>query len=127
MQGAKPWQIAVIGAAVLAVVGVSVYSCSNSRDLGLAKEIPMVDVVTGDRFVVKVPKSGSMGIPSKHPETGNETLIPLYQDENGNWRVSERYASSVNLKALGVESSALDRASGQVRVSDKPIKTIVGE
>jgi hypothetical protein len=126
MQGAKPWQIVIIVAAVLAVVAVSVYSCKNSDDLGLAKEIPMVDVVTGDLFIVKVPKKGSMAIPMRHPETDRETLILAGPAENGFCPISERYISGLDLKGLEQDKLALDSKTKTVKVSDKAPRTITG-
>ncbi|MBS0198318.1 MAG: hypothetical protein JSR77_16315 [Planctomycetes bacterium] len=126
MRDVKPWQMILLIAAALAMTASLFYSCSHSDDLGLAKMIPMVDVVTGDRFDVKLPKSGSIGIPCKHPDTGEETLVPYFEPQPGEWTVGDKYASPFVKKGLP-KDAALDIKTRMVKFSDKPVRTIVGE
>ncbi len=127
MQGVKPWQIILMVAAVLAVIGSVLYSCSTSSDLGLSKEIPMVDVVTGDRFMVKIPKSGSLGIPCKHPDSGEMTLVPYSQGPDGGWYVSERFSASLGKNKDIASKGVVDFKTFAVKVTDKPVRNFVGE
>jgi len=127
MNGAKPWQIALLVAALLSVIVTTVYSCRYSDDLGLSKELPMIDVFSGDRFVVKIPKSGSMNIPAQNPATKESTLLPYYQDkETGTWKLSERVAGSW-VKTKNSPDLMFDPKTLVVKPSDKPIQTILGE
>lgn len=127
MRDAKPWQIVLLVLAVIAVIASTIYSFINSDDLGLANKISMVDVVTGDRYVVKVPKSGSMGIPGTNPVTKEETLVPYWKDEeSAQWKVIDRYAASV-VNARKGSKIAVDPSTWIVTFSDKEEETITPE
>lgn len=127
MRNAKPWQIVLLVLAVIAVIASTIYSLRNSDDLGLANKISMVDVLTGDRFIVKVPKSGSMGIPGTNPVTKESTLVPYWKDEeSGQWKVIDRYAASVVKKVKGAKI-AVDPSTWIVTFSDKEEETIAAQ
>jgi hypothetical protein len=123
MQGVKPWQIVLMVVAVIAMT-VSIVSSCRGQGLDLSTSIPMVDVFTGDQFVVKAPPSGSMIIPSKHPTTGEYTLIPYAPDEAGVLKVSDFYFSGIAKRTKG-KQIAVDPKTLQVTVTDKPIETII--
>jgi hypothetical protein len=127
MRNAKPWQIVLLVLAVIAVIASTIYSLRNSDDLGLSNKIPMVDVITGDRYIVKLPKSGSMEIPGINPTTKETTLLPYWKDEeSGQWKVIERYASSVVKKRKGAKL-AVDPGTWVVTFSEKEEEAITAE
>lgn len=125
IKGVKPWQIGLFVFALVAMTFSLLRSCQGD-DLGLAKQLDMVDAVSGDRFVVKIPGSGSMNVPGKNPATGELTLLPYYKDESGAFKVNDRYASPIAKKSKGT-AFAFDPKTFEVKFSDKDIQTIVGE
>lgn len=122
----KPWQIGLFAVAAIALIVSIISTLRSSGDLGLATKLEMVDIVTGDRFVVKIPGSGSMGIPGKNPQTGEATLVPYYKDETGAFKVNDRYAMPL-VKRLKGSPIAFDQSTFAVTFSDKDVQTIVGE
>jgi len=129
MRDAKPWQIVLLVVAVIAVIASTIYSLRNSDDLGLANKIYMVDAITGDRYIVKMPKSGSMEIPGINPSTGEMTLLPYLKDEEtGEWKVIERYAAPVfKKKKTSDGKTAVDTKTWVVTFSEKPEETFVAK
>jgi hypothetical protein len=125
IKGVKPWQIGLFAVALIAMTFSIMRSCQGD-ELGLAKQLDMVDAVTGDRFVVKIPGSGSMNVPGKNPATGELTLLPYYKDESGAFKVNDRYAAPIAKKSKGGTFS-FDAKTFEVKFSDKDIQTIVGE
>jgi hypothetical protein len=116
MSGAKPWQIVVIVAAIVLVIGSLAYTFSGSAPVKTASELLLVDVGTGDLFVASVRNRG-IAIPANHPETQQPTLVPVSQDEEGRWTVSRREIGA--LKTLKVSTSALvNEQTGEVRVNE---------
>ncbi len=122
----KPWQVGLFAVAGIALAVSVVFTLRGSDDLGLATRLEMVDIVTGDRFVVKIPGSGSMGIPGKNPQTGEATLVPYYQDESGAFKVNDRYAMPLVKRRKG-STFAFDQSTFAVTFSEKDVQTIVGE
>jgi hypothetical protein len=45
--------------------------------------------------VFSLNRSSINRIPAQNPETGEFTLLPIYQDENGDWQYSPRYADLI--------------------------------
>ncbi len=122
----KPWQIGLFAVSGVALIVSIVSTLRSSDDLGLATKLEMVDILTGDRFVVKIPGSGSMGIPGKNPQTGEATLVPYYQDETGAFKVNDRYAMPL-VKRLKGSAFAFDQSTFTITFSEKDVETIVGE
>lgn len=122
----RPWQIGLFAVAAIALAVSIVSTLRSSDDLGLATKLDMVDIVTGDRYVVKIPGSGSMNIPGKNPATGESTLVPYYEDETGAFKVNDRYAMPL-VKRLKGTPFAFDQSTFAVTFSDKDVQTIVGE
>jgi hypothetical protein len=122
----KPWQIGLFAVAAIALAVSIISTLRSSDDLGLATRLDMVDILTGDRYVVKIPGSGSMNIPGKNPATGESTLVPYYQDETGAFKVNDRYAMPL-VKRLKGAPFAFDQSTFAVTFSDKDVQTIVGE
>ena len=127
MQDIRPWHYGLFGAALIAMIVSALYSC-HKEELGITKDVHMVDVISGDQYLVTRPKSGSLTIPVKNPDTGTQTLIPCFVDKQGVCTVNEHYAVGFVKKpqALG-DKSALDTKTLTVKISDKPVRTIVGD
>jgi hypothetical protein len=114
MRRARPWQIVIVVAACVAV-GLSVYlALTGDRGPQINSEITLVDPSTGDVF-----RSGSRGmvIPATNPKTGQAMLIPAIH-EGDKWFVNKRYLPSID--RAGARLDALDRATGEVRVTGDP-------
>ena len=120
MKGMKPWQIAVIVAALLAV-SYTVYRSLTSDALKLSSHMTLVDITSGDLFETST-SSRSALIPEKNPDTGAFTLFPVAKDDKGVWRVSTRYLSGLDPK---VQATALvSPQTGEVRVKSTSPKSI---
>jgi hypothetical protein len=116
MAGAKPWQIVVIVAAIVMVIGSAVYMFSGRQTVNTANELMLVDVGSGDLFIASLRKRG-IALPAAHPDTQQPTLVPVSQDEEGRWVVSRRDIGA--LKNLNVNTSAfVDERTGEVRVNE---------
>lgn len=118
MSQAKPWQIAVVALGLLGGIGGVVYAVRSNPGLDLAKSILYVDAQTGELFDVVIPSNGSLGIPEKNPTTGKDTLLPVFKDDAGTWRVSDRYKGSVGTLGLKPEELAVDPKTGVAKVKE---------
>jgi hypothetical protein len=83
----KPWQIAVIAIGLIGLVGGIAFTMFSGPRIHTPDSITMLDVQTGDRFVFDTSGRRAVIVPSKHPDTGERTLLPLYE-EDGRWFVS---------------------------------------
>lgn len=118
MMHAKPWQIAVVALGLIGGVAGIVYAVRSNPGLDLAKSILYVDAQTGELFDIEIPSKGSLGVPEKNPTTGKDTLLPVFKDDSGTWRVSERYRGSVGGMGVKPEELALDAKTGVVKVKE---------
>jgi hypothetical protein len=118
MSHAKPWQIAVVALGLIGGIGGIVYSVRSNPGLDLAKSILYVDAQTGELYEIDIPSKGSLGIPEKNPSTGKDTLLPVFQDDSGSWRVSERYKSALSDMGLKPDELAVDPKTGLVKVKE---------
>ncbi|MBL9002451.1 MAG: hypothetical protein JNK25_15075 [Phycisphaerae bacterium] len=90
MRGAKPWQLIVIVASVLAMAGSVLYTCSQVPDTSSSTSMYLVDLNTGDLFEAAMPKNRPIMLPARHPVSGEENLFPALNKE-GRWFVENRY------------------------------------
>lgn len=114
----KPWQIGLFVIAIGAVA-FGAYSVLFSGRVRLADELTYVDVQTGDLFYYKIRKSAV--VPGKNPDTGNASLLPCVRTDTG-YRISKHYLTSLDI--IPVPPDAVDAATGDVKVSSKPVRTI---
>ncbi len=108
----KPWQIALIVIGLLVGVGGVAYQCSRDRVV-MADSIVLVDVATGELIRTKFPSKGSVFFPATNPSTQSPTLYPVLQ-EDSKWIIERRYIKHIPNEP---EAKALDRKSGEVRVT----------
>jgi hypothetical protein len=114
---AKPWQIVVIVAAlVIAAVSVALTLRRNDQPK-LSEDVMLVDVTTGQLW-----KAARVGIPATNPETGKQSLVSVYQDQNGRWMTSNREVAVVT--TLGVQPTAVDTSTGEVKVTSDKAKRL---
>ncbi len=118
MGSAKPWQIILFVLALLALSGGLFLSCRGG--VNLADSVLMVDVKTGDRFRFDTSGRKATGIPGKHPDTGERTLIPIVK-RDGAWYLADHYRSA--LDQIEGENAAVDMLSYEIRISDASIRS----
>lgn len=82
----KPWQIILVVVA-LGVLGFSVWRSMTSGQPELTRSVTLVDVKTGDLFELSLAGRRAAVYPEIHPDTGERTLMPVQQDENGTWKL----------------------------------------
>jgi hypothetical protein len=121
---AKPWQVVlVVAALVVACVSVVVIFRGKSP-VTLSDELTLVDVTTGELWTVSV-KGRGVGIPATNPETGVQSLISAFQDEQGRWIAGSRDMKAVG--HLGIKPAAVDPKTGEIRVAEgKPKRLRLG-
>lgn len=119
MNGAKPWQIALIAVGLLAGVGGIVWAISSMGPLETATSVILADLSTGELFEANT-AGRTVVIPMKNPITGERLLFPVAKTEDGQWKVSDRYFSSFLQRVDEKTSSATDRSSGIIQTTGEP-------
>ncbi len=120
MSNTKPWQIVVIVAACVIVVGSLVYMLTaGGKSVRTSDEITLADVTSGQLWVASV-KNRGIGIPAVNPDTGTQSLVSVYKDEDGRWIAGSRDLQAV--RNLGIQSKAVDPRTGEVQVTGEPRK-----
>ena len=115
----KPWQIVVIVVALIGVAVLTVRSCiSTDGSLDLADEVHLVDIKSGAVFLAKYPERTPVTYPAKNPETGEQTLYPVYEKENAWYLTSRVIAAARKNPALRPDLIA-DAKSGLLKL-EKP-------
>ena len=112
----KPWQIVLIVVA-LAVLGGSVaWTVFGGKKVDLADSMMLVDVTNGDLYRLDITGTRGIMIPGRNPETNEETLLPVYKNDAGQWTLMRRYSGE--LGRITGESSVVDAATLEVKISD---------
>jgi len=117
----KPWQMVVMGLAVLAVIGSSLYTCASMGEkVTQSKYATMVDIKTGDLFEARYPDKKPVHFPAKHPTTGELTLYPIVLKDN-KWVLNTRYMSAIRAEKTLKDGLITDSKTGEIQAaSDKP-------
>ncbi|MEL6797089.1 MAG: hypothetical protein AAFO89_09750 [Planctomycetota bacterium] len=115
MNGAKPWQIALIVIGLLAgVVGV-VFALASHGPPKTTDQLLLVDVGTGDLYRIRT-ANRTLVMPMKRPGSDERMLFPVEELEDGSYRISGRYMDT--FRARTTETPPVDRGSGEVTTSD---------
>ncbi|MBX3322141.1 MAG: hypothetical protein KF757_04040 [Phycisphaeraceae bacterium] len=114
MNGVKPWQLAVIVLGLLGGTGLLVWNAmGKSSKVQTIDEMSFVDVLDGSMYVVNLRGRRGIGVPARNPDTGEYTLMPVFQDGN-EWVIPDYYRPA--LKTIDTQSAEIvNPASGQVR------------
>lgn len=121
MDNIKPWQI-VIFVLAIGALGFSIwkFGVGSSIESNMAKSMTLVDVETGQLYIVDISGQRGVMIPVRRPETRELALMPVYQ-ESGSWYLVGNYRGS--LQAIEVEQKAYKDPGDAVTVLDNtPIK-----
>ncbi|MEZ6319114.1 MAG: hypothetical protein R3B49_10240 [Phycisphaerales bacterium] len=125
MSQIRPWQAALFVVAILVLGGSVVLSMMGSRGVRNANSVVMVDVKTGDLFEFSVSGHMAVFVPEMNPETGQETLLSVYRDDEGAWRLTGGSISALqDLQKQGVDTSAVGDGRGPLQVSDRSVQTV---
>lgn len=96
MNGAKPWQIALIVIGLLAGAAGVVYAMTGGKSVDLVDSMTLVDVNTGELFRVST-NNRSIIIPMKRRDTDQRTLmVAVFDETEKKWLVPERYRGPLN-------------------------------
>ncbi|MCC5821819.1 MAG: hypothetical protein LAT64_00865 [Phycisphaerales bacterium] len=114
MGEAKPWQIILVVVA-LGVLGFSVWRSMNSGKPELTRSVMLADVATGDLFELSLAGRRAAVYPEIHPDTGERTLMPVKQEEDGTWKLLEYTFPA--LQDVSVEAPAVDMTTRTVNVN----------
>lgn len=119
MKELRPWQIAVMAAAVL-VLGVSVYfqMTDESKVIRIADRVTVVDVETGDLFETAFPSGRAVVYPAKSPSNGQMAVFPV-QNVGDKWVIPDRFLDQVRDYYKGKSSTGkVDLKGGEVSVAN---------
>lgn len=117
MQQLKPWQIVLFVAAIGALsFGMWRIASRPSPAASLANSMTFVDAETGKLFVFPVGGGKAVMPPERHPDTKKISLVPVFQNDQGDWLVPDRYTQV--LKILEVENNVIDPETLQVQVQE---------
>jgi hypothetical protein len=119
---AKPWQIVVIAAAVVAVGVMLFYTLRSGDSIPHASDVLMVDVTTGDLYRVSLSSRKVLGTPERNPDSGKLTLFKVNKSEDGRWTVLRRDLGALSL--VEGDPKALDRQSGEVKIVSETAKAV---
>lgn len=124
MSGAKPWQIGLIVIGLLAGGAGVVFAISSMGPVETKSEVYVVDVMTGDLFAANT-VGKTVLIPMTHPDTGENTLYPVVEDEEtGDWRIAPRYQSAFERRTEGEDTPAVDRSTFVVTTSSNTPRSL---
>jgi hypothetical protein len=121
MENVKPWQIVLIIIAFVAL-GFSVlkFGFNQSIESQMASEMMLMDAQTGQLYIRDISGRQPFIIPDRNPDSKEIALVPVFE-ENGEWFLTERYASSVD--QLTVPLDAIPDPTKALKVSEsKPIR-----
>lgn len=106
----KPWQI-ILAVVAFGVFGFSIWNFAFGGAVDQPEGILVVDVVSGELFDLQKGSARGLLLPARHPVSGERTLFPVEQLEDGTWMLRERYAPV--FRDLNIASTAID---GDLRV-----------
>jgi len=115
MDDLKPWHIVLLVAAI-GVLGYSVFRFVFSSGPDLPDTVLLVDVKSGDLFRLDVSGRKAGYYPEKHPDTGDRSLLPVRQLDDGTWVISPH--SLPALEDVKGETPAVTDANGTVEVTN---------
>lgn len=118
MDNIKPWQIILIAVAVV-VLGFSVFRSIGglSPEAQLGKSMMLVDANTGQLYKADISGRNGLLIPARSPESDEYALVPVIENEEGEWVISERYKGT--LSQLTVDPTAIPNVDQPVRTNGK--------
>src|SRR5437763_315414 len=117
MKGLKPWQIALMAAALLAVCGSIFYSCRSMNDVPKQSDkARMVDIRTGELFEAPYPDKRPVSFPAKNPKTGDASLYPVFFRDK-KWSLNTRYMADIRKDQSLKADLIVDSKSGEIKVS----------
>jgi hypothetical protein len=125
MGGAKPWQYVVLALGFAAIVFTVVFTfTSGSKGPDLANRVTVVDVKSGQLFVID-PSKTFMGFPMTNPETKTATLYPVFQEEGqSDWKIQSQYVSIVRSLPDAQTSAMADKREGVVKPTTEQPKPL---
>lgn len=125
MSQIRPWQAALFVVALL-VLGVSLgWSILGRQRVRNADAVVLVDAHTGDLYRYPVTGRRAVMLPEKNPDTGEYTLLSVYKDDEGNWRLTGgATAALADMQAGGAETPAISDPRGPVSVSGTTIEAV---
>jgi hypothetical protein len=123
MGSVRPWQIAVMVLAVIAV-GIATYFSLTGEGgpPSQAKEVNLVDISTGELFVADYPERRPVSFPAVNPASQKPTLYPArFQDDK--WVLSSRYIPIVRKDKHLKPDLFVDQKSGELKLeSTRPTR-----
>jgi|TARA_R110002072_G_scaffold68673_2_gene166904 hypothetical protein len=115
MSDIKPWQIILIIAAIV-VLAFTGWRMLNSNSIDSPNGHMTVDVITGQLYLVQKGKAKGIVYPSKNPDTGTRTLVPVQQNDSDEWILDTRFVDRIT-PDIRKQSKALGSGS-QITVLD---------
>lgn len=112
MNGAKPWQIAVVIIGLLGGTGLLAWNFLGSSSKKTADSMSFIDVVDGTLFKADLRAKKGMIVPAKNPDTGEYTLVPV-EKSGSDWVVPDYFRRV--LKEVPISATVVDLASGKVQ------------
>lgn len=116
MGSVRPWQIAVMVLAVIAVGIASYFSLTGEGGPpSQATDVNLVDISTGELFVARYPERRPVSFPAVNPGSQQPTLYPAKFKDN-KWVINTRFLPQVRKdKALKPDLFA-NPQSGELRL-----------
>lgn len=90
MGSLKPWQLVLMIVATI-VLAVSLWMSLGGQKVKSASSFYMVDVLTGEVYKANIAGRRSVMVPAKSPTTLVRSIVPMIENENGDWEVESRF------------------------------------
>ncbi|MEM1072007.1 MAG: hypothetical protein AAGB48_04815 [Planctomycetota bacterium] len=116
MNGAKPWQIALIVLGLIGGIAGVVFALGSNSGPDMADSMVLVDIETGNLYSVSI-KNRSVMTPMEHPDTGRRTLHRVIRDDEGGYKISRRRLGGLQNDEL-VNTDVVDLDSGRILVDN---------
>lgn len=118
MENIKPWQAVLMVLAVV-VLGMTIWNQLSKPRVDLPGTVLVVDVETGDLYRMKLGKRNGAYFPERNPETDRHTLMPVEQDDSGEWRIVGHAMAA--LADVEGELKVVNASSGVVTIESEDI------
>ena len=114
----KPWQIVIVVLALGATVWSLARTMLGDDGMNFPDRWVFVDVETGRLYAVSTDER--VVIPGRSPESGNRSLFPVSEGDDGTWTINERFLEGAASNEHRSDNAPIDWETGRIDASGEP-------